>query len=176
MDGITLEYAIIIYSLLFSPLLTMVLLFFWTSANMGNKAKVQLLGIFILLVLGLLAINSPFILIIESAAIILFILWLIANRKSFLNEQIPLISIIVVSQLVFYMLFFILLSLESGLILSLLGIIPILSMIFLYPWAFGKKRTISKGQVFIILAFIVQVYLVILSIVISFVVTSNLSS
>ena len=176
MDGISLLDATIIYSLLFSPLLTMVLLFFWTSANMANNAKVQLLGIFILLVLGFLAINSPFILIIESAAIILFILWLITYRASFLNGQISLISTIFILQFVFYLLFFILLFFESGPIFSLLGIIPILSMIFLYPWAFGKKKTISKGRVFIIFGFIVQVYLVILSIVNSFVVTSNLVS
>ena len=175
MDGISLLDATIIYSLLFSPLLTIVLLFFWASANMVNKAKTQLLGIFILLVLGFLAINSPFILIIEGVAVVLFILWLITNRQSFLDEQISFISILVVLQLVFYMLFFILIGLESGLILSLLGIIPILSVCFLYPWAFGKKRTISKGRLFIILVFIVQVYLVILSIVNSLVVTSNLA-
>ena len=173
MDGISLLDATIIYSLLFSPLLTIVLLFFWTSANMKNKAKTQLLGIFILLVVGFLVINSPFILIIESVAIILFILWLMGNRASFLNEQLSIISIITVLQLVFYMLFFILLGLEFGPILSLLCIIPILSMFFLFPWTFGKKRTISKGRVFIILVFIVQVYLFILSIVNSFVVTSN---
>ena len=143
---------------------------------MVNKAKAQLLGIFILLVLGFLAINSPFILIIEGVAVVLFILWLITNRQSFLDEQISFISILVVLQLVFYMLFFILIGLESGLILSLLGIIPILSVCFLYPWAFGKKRTISKGRLFIILVFIVQVYLVILSIVNSLVVTSNLAN
>ena len=110
LDGISLLDATIIYSLLFSPLLTMVLLFFWTSANMANNAKVQLLGIFILLVLGFLAINSPFILIIESAAIILFILWLITYRASFLNGQISLISTIFILQFVFYLLFFIFFS------------------------------------------------------------------
>jgi hypothetical protein len=173
LDGLSLLDASLIYSLLFSPIVTMVLLLFWTSANMKNTAKAQLLGIFILLVLGFLAINSPIILIIEATAIILLVVWIFAYKDVFLKGQLSLILLILALQVAYYILFFVLLSLENGLAIALLCIIPILSMILLYPWIFGSKNTANR-RIFIIIVFIVQVVFASLTIVFSFIATSNL--
>lgn len=173
MDGITFLDASLIYSLLFSPLLTMVLLLFWTSANMKNTAKVQLLGIIILFVLGLLAIISPMILIIEAIAIVLLVVWIFAYRDFFLKGQLSAILLIFVLQIFYYILFPRLISLENALTITLVYLIPIISMILIYPWTFGKKNT-SKGRVFIIIAFVIQVIFVILNIVFSVIAASNL--
>lgn len=173
MDGISLLDVSLISSLLFSPLLTMVLLLFWTSANMKNTAKAQLLGIIILLILGFLAINSPIILIIEAAAIILLVVWTFAYRDFLLKEQLSVISLLFALQATYYILFFVLLRLEYNIALTLLCIIPILSIILLYPWTFGSKNT-SNGRVFIIIVFIVQVIFAISNIAFSLIATSNL--
>ncbi|WP_455662066.1 hypothetical protein [Pradoshia sp.] len=172
MDGISLLDASLFYSLLFSPLLTIVLLLFWISANMKNTAKVQLLSIVFLVILGFLAINSPFILIIEATAILLFLVWLYTYRSFFPKEQSSVFLLVFVLQIAYYMLFFFLLS-SGNLAITFLCIIPILSMVLLYSWTFGSKNT-SSGRVFIIIVFIIQVIVVILTIVLSFIATSNL--
>ena len=175
MDDISLLDASLIYSLLFSPLLTMILVLLWTSVNMKRTAKVQLLGIVILLVLGFVAINSPFILIMVSTAIILLVVWIFTYRNLFLEGQFTVIILFFVLQVAYYMLFFVVMGSEYNLALTLLllCIIPILSMIVLYPWTFGHKKT-SKGRVLITLVFIVQVVSAILSIVLSIMAISNL--
>lgn len=168
MDGITTLDAIIIYSVLISPLLSMVLLFFWMSANMKSTAKAQLLGIVILMVLGFLAINSPFILIIEAAALILLVIWIIAYGGFFPKERLPVFLCTFALQIAFYIFFttiLILLNLGSPLAF-LICVIPILSMILLYPWTFGNKKK-SEGRVFIMIIFIVQIIFTILNILIS---------
>ena len=172
MDGISLLDAILIYSLLFSPLLTMVLLLFWTSADMKNTAKAQLLGIVILLALGFLAINSPIILIVEATAIILFMVWIFAYRDFFPKGQLPVILLIFALQVTHYILFFVFMGLEYNLSITLLllCILPILSMILVYPWTFGNKK-ISKGRVLIMIIFIVQAIYAILVIVLSLMAT-----
>lgn len=158
--------------MLFSPLLTIVLLLFWTSTNMKNTAKGQLLSIVILLVLGFLAINSPIFFIIEAIAIILLVVWIFANRDFFLKGQLPVILPISALQVAYYILFFVFIGLEYNLGMILL-IIPILSMIIVYPWTFGNKKT-SKGRVLIMIIFIVQAIYAILIIVLSLMATSNL--
>lgn len=173
MDGITFLDASLIYSLLFSPLLTMVLLLFWTSANMKNTAKVQLLGIVILLVLGFFAINSPLIVIIEAAAIILLVVWISVYRDFFREGQLSISLLIIALQVAYCILFFVVVGLESTLVITLLCIIPVLSMILLYPWTFGSKNT-SNGKIFIIIAFNIQVIIVILNIVFSLTAMFNL--
>ena len=170
MDGISSLDAIYIYSMLFSPLISIVLLLFWTSANMKNTSKIQLLGIVILLALGLLAINSPLILVIEATAIILLVVWLNANRNYFLKDQLSVILSIFALQIAYYMLFPTFIGLLPNLTITLLGI-PILSMILLYPWTFGNKKK-SKGRIFIIIVFIVQIIFVILNLVLSLMVMS----
>lgn len=166
MDGISLLEASILYSVLLLPLLSMVLLFAWTSANMKNTAKAQLLGIVIVLVLGFLVINSPMIIIIEATAIILFVVWIFAYRVFFLKGQLPVILLFFALQVAYYILFFVFIGLEYNLAITLLCIIPILSIILLYPWTFGTKNT-SKGRVLIITVFIVQVIYASLNIVLS---------
>jgi len=172
LDGITILEASILYSALISPLLSMVLLFFWMSANMKNTAKAQLLGIVILLTLGFLAINSPIILIVEAIAIVLLVVWIFAYRDFFQKGQLPVILPIFALQIAYYILFFVLLSLEYILAITLLCIIPILSMILLYPWTFGNKKH-SKGRVFIIIIFIVQIIFIISNITLPLMATSN---
>ena len=164
MDNISLLDASLIYSLLFSPLLSMILVLFWTSANMKNTARAQLLGIVILSVLGFLAI-----------AIILLVVWIFAYRKFFLKGQFTVTLLFLVLQVAYYMLFFVTMGSENNLAITLLllCIIPILSMILLYPWTFGNKKT-SKGRELIIIVFIVQVIFIILSIVLSLMATVNL--
>ncbi len=166
MDGISLLEASILYSVLLLPLLSMVLLFAWTSANMKNTAKAQLLGIVIVLVLGFLVINSPMIIIIEATAIILFVVWIFAYRFFFLKGQLPVILLFFALQVAYSILFFVFIGLEYNLAITLLCIIPILSIILLYPWTFGTKNT-SKGRVLIITVFIVQVIYASLNIVLS---------
>ena len=83
MDDISLLGASIFYSVFLTPLLTMFLLLFWTSANMKNTAKAQLLGIAILFALGFLAINSSAIIIIDTIAIIVLVAWIFAYRTFF---------------------------------------------------------------------------------------------
>lgn len=172
LDGISLLEASIIYSLLFSPVLTMVFLLFWTSANMKTTAKAQLFGIVILIALGFLAINSPIILIIEAAAIILLVVWIFAYRDFFDKGQLPVILPISALQVAYYILFFVFMSLEYNLGLILL-IIPILSMIVVYPWTFGNKKN-AKGRVLIMIIFIIQAIFAILIIVLSLMATANL--
>ena len=173
MDGISLLDASVIYSLLFSPPLTITLLLFWASVDMKNTAKAQLLGIVILFVLGFLAINSPIILIIEATSILLFFVWIYTYKNFLRKEQLSVFSHIFALQSSYYILFFLIINLEYRLAIILLCIIPILSMILLYPWTFGSKST-SNGRVFIIIVFIVQVIFTILNIALSFIASSNL--
>ena len=142
---------------------------------MKNTAKAQLLGIVILLVLGFLAINSPLILIVEATAIILFVVWIFTYRNFLFKRQLLVILLIIALQVAYYILFFVFMGLAYNLSITLLllCIIPILSMILLFPWTFGNKKT-SKGRVFIIIVFIVQVIYAILSIVLSIMAKSNL--
>ena len=140
MDGVSLLDVSLIFSLLFAPFLTMVLLVFWMSANIKNTAKTKLYGTY---------------------------------SDLLLKGQLSFILLIFALQVVYYTLFSILLSLEYNLAITLLCIIPILSMILLFPWTFGNKNT-SKGHVFIIIVFIVQVIFAILNIVLSFIATPNL--
>lgn len=152
----------------------MVLVLFWTSANMKNTAKAQLLGIVILLVLGFLAINSPMILIVGATAIILLVVWIFSYRNFFFKGQLSFILLIIALQVAYYILFFVIIGLENlAITLLLLCIIPILSMILLFPWTFGNDKP-SKGRVFIIIVFIIQVISAILSIVLSLIAMSNL--
>lgn len=173
MDGISFLDASILYSVLVSPLLCVVLLFFWMSANLKNTAKTQLLGIVILLALGFLAINSPIILIVEATAFILLVVWIFAYKNHFLKGQLPVFLLISALQFAYYILFFIFIGLENNLAITLLCIIQILSLILLYPWAFGNKNK-TKGRAFIIIVFIIQVICAILNIVLSLMATSNL--
>ena|GEM_PF-4792238 len=118
---------------------------------------------------------------------VLLLFWMSANIKNtakarlygtyhdfFHKGQLSFILLIFALQVSYYTLFFILLSLEYTLAFTLLCIIPILSMILLYSWTFGSKNT-SKGRIFIISVFIVQVVFAILNIVLfSITATSNL--
>ncbi|MEK3766160.1 hypothetical protein [Solibacillus sp. FSL K6-4121] len=175
MDDLSFLDASLIYLLLFSPLLSIILVLFWTSANMKNTAKAQLFGIVILLVLGFFAINSPLLLIVESIAIILLVVWIFAYKKFFLKGQFPFILLFFAIQVAYYILFFVFIGLEYNLaiILLLLCIIPIVSMMLLYPWIFGIKK-VFKGRVLIIIVFIIQVIYAVLSIVLSLIAKSNL--
>ena len=151
----------------------MALLLFWTSSNMKNTVKFQLLGIGSLFVLALLAINSPLFFIIEAIAIVLLVVWIFAYRDFFLKGQLSAILFIVALQIFYYILLLIIISLENAIATVLLCVIPIISIVLLYPWTFGKKNT-SKGQVFIIIVFIVQVIFVILNIMLTVISWSNL--
>ena len=166
MDGISLLEASILYTLLFCPLLSMVLLFFWTSANMKKTAKVQLLGLVFLLAIGFLTINSSISLVILAITIVLFVVWMFVYRDFFLKGQLPVIFFIFGLHVLYYILFFVFIGLQNDLAITLLTIIPILSMILLYPWTFGKKKT-SNGRVFIMIALIIQVIYAILNITLS---------
>ena len=166
MDGISLLDASILYTLLFCPVLSMVFLFFWTSANMKKTAKVQLLGLVILLAISLLTINYSISLVILAIAIVLFIVWLFVYREFFLTGQLPVIFFIFGLHLVYYILFFVFIGLENNLGITFLSILPILSMILLYSWTFGKKK-ISQGRIFILTVFMIQVLFTILNVVLS---------
>ena len=173
MDGISLLDAIIIYSLLFSPPLTITLLLFWASADMKNTAKAQLLCIVILFILGLLTINSPIILIIETTAILLFVIWIYTYRNFFRKEQLTIFSHIFALQFSYYIFFFVILILEYHLAILLLCLIPIFSIKLVYSRTFLSKNTTS-GRLFIILAFIVQVIFTILNIMLYLITTPTL--
>ena len=172
MDGISLLEASVFYSLLFSPIITIVLLLFWMSANMKTTAKAQLLGIIILFALGFLAINSPIILIVEAAAIILLVIWVSAYRDFFNKEQLPVTLTISALQVFSYILFFAFIGSEYNIGIILL-IMPILSIILVYPWTFGNKKT-SKDSILIMLVFIVQAIYAFLVIFLSLTAMSNL--
>ena len=170
MDGISLIEAIVLYSVLLSPLLSITLLIVWASKNTQNKAQSQLHGIIILFALGFLAINSPFILIIEAIALILLITWIIAYKNLFIKGQLLVILLTFILQLAYYLLFFASIAVEYDRTLYLLTIIPILSMGLLYSWTFGNKRS-TNGRPFIIIVFVVQFILAILNIALSFMVS-----
>ena len=172
MDGISLLEASVLYSLLFCPLLSIILLFFWTSATMNKKAKAQLLGLVFLLAISLLAINYSISLVILAIAIVLFFVWLFIYRDFILTAQLPVIFFIFGLHLVYYILFFVFIGLENDLGITFLSIIPILSMVLLYTWTFGKKKT-SQGRVFILIVFILQVIFAILNIALSFMTIFN---
>ena len=164
LDGISFLEASILYAVLLFPLLTILLLLFWASANMKNTAKAQLFGIVILIAAGFLAINSPIFFIIEATALILLVVWIFTYRDFLLKGQLSVILLIFALQVAYYILFFVFIGLEYNLAITLLCISPILSMLLLYPWAFGNKST-AKGRVLIILVFIIQVIHVIFNIV-----------
>ena len=103
---------------------------------------------------------SPFL------TLILLLFWIAANMKSSAKEKSTVFLIIFVLQSAYSILFFTLLDLESNIAIALLCIIPIISTILLYPWTFGRKKT-SSGRVFIIMVFIVQVILLILTFILS---------
>jgi len=109
---------------------------------MKTTAKAQLLGIIILFALGFLAINSPIILIIEAAAIILLTVWIFAYRDFFTKEQLPVTLTISALQVVSYILFFAFIGSKYNLGIILL-IIPILSIILVYPWTFGNRKLLK---------------------------------
>lgn len=162
MDGITILDALIIYSLLASPLLSIVLLFFWMSVNVKNTAKVQLLVIVVLFVLGFLGINSSIMVIVEVAAFILLVAWFFAYRGFFSKERLPVTIWVVVLQVIYYVLVIaIVVWTNVGFIFAC--IISVLSMILLYPWAFGNKKE-SEGRVFILSIFVVQIMFMVLTI------------
>ena len=150
------------YSLLASPFLSIVLLFFWLSVDVKKTAKVQLLGIVVLFVLGFLAINSSIIVIVEVAALILLVAWFFAYRSFFSKERLPSVFVL---QMSYSIVFIVILTLTNvGFILAC--VISVFSMIRLYPWAFGDKRE-SKGRAFILSIFVVQVIFTILNITVS---------
>ena len=165
MDGITIWDALIIYSQLASPLVSLVLLFFWMSVDVKKTAKVQLLGIVVLFVLGFLAINSSIFGIVEVATMILLGVWLFAYRDFFSKERLPVTISVVVLQMLYYVLF-IAIGAWTNLGFILACIISVLSMVLLYPWAFGNKKE-SKGRGFILSIFVVQIMFAILNITVS---------
>jgi len=172
LDGISLLEASILYSVLFIPLLSILLLLLWTSAGMKNAAKAQLFGIVILIALGFLSINSPIILVIETIAIILLVVWIFVYKDFFLKGQLLVISIILLLQIIYYILFYLFLGTEFTVAIALLFLIPLISMILLFPWAFGNKK--SNGRVLIIITYIIQIIFIILMIVLSLTLKSNL--
>jgi len=103
---------------------------------------------------------SPFL------TIIILLFWMAANMKRSAKGKLTLFSIISILQFAYSILFFALLDLESNLAIALLCIIPIISIILLYSWTFGRKKTLS-GRVFLIMIFIVQVILLILTFILS---------
>lgn len=161
LDGISLLDASLFYSLLFSPLLTMVFLLFWISAEIKKSAMAQILGIVILMAAGIFAINSPFITFIEAIAILLLVVWFIAHKDSFRREKRAATLSIFAFQITYYILFFPLLISGNAATAFVLCIAPILSVKFAYPWVFGRKAV--KGRVYVIFAFIVQVILILLN-------------
>ena len=162
MDGISLLDASLFYSLLFSPLLTMVFLLFWISADIKKAAKAQILGIIILMAAGIFAINSPFITFIEAIAILLLIVWFIAHKDSFRREKRSVTLSIFAFQITYYILFFPLLISGNAATAFVLCIAPILTIKFAYPWAFGRKT--SSGRMYVIFAIVLQVVLTLLNI------------
>ena len=134
------------------------------SVDVKNAAKAQLLGIVVLFVLGLLAINSPIFGIVEVATMILLGAWLFAYRDFFSKERLPVTISVVVLQMIYYVLF-IAIGAWTNLGFILACIISVLSMILLYPWAFGDKRE-SNGRAFVLSIFAVQIMFTVLNITI----------
>ena len=159
MDGITTLQAVMMYSLLVSPLLSIVLLFFWLSVDAKNTAKVQLLGIVVLFVLGFLAINSTIIIIVHAAAIILLVAWLFAYRRFFSKDRLSSVATLQIS----YAIAFVALFMLTNVGFILVCIISVFSMIRLYPWAFGDKRE-SNGRALVLSIFAVQIMFTVLTI------------
>ena len=147
------------YSLLASPFLSIVLLFFWLSVDAKKTAKVQLLGIVVLFVLGFLAINSTIIIIVHAAAIILLVAWLFAYRRFFSKERLPSVATLQIS----YAIAFVALFTLTNVGFILVCIISVFSMIRLYPWAFGDKRE-SNGRALVLSIFAVQIMFTVLTI------------
>ena len=162
LDGISLLDASLFYSLLFSPLLTMIFLLLWISADMKKAIKAQILGIIILVAAGIFAINSPFITVIEAIAILLLFVWFIAHKDSFRREKRSATLSIFAFQITYYILFFPLLIAGNAATAFVLCIAPILTIKFAYPWAFGRKT--SSDRMYVTFAIIVQVILILLNI------------
>ncbi|MEC2054151.1 hypothetical protein I6J18_04815 [Peribacillus psychrosaccharolyticus] len=161
MDGISFLDAILIYSVLFLPIVTMILLFVWGAANMKNSSKVQLLVVILVFILGILAINS-IILPIMSVSMVLLFIWIYLNKNGFAQGQLLFIFIVFGFQILFYFLWFLVLDLETTLAFIILLVAPIATMGLLFPWTFGRKNTLAKGQLIVVIAFILQVILLIL--------------
>ena len=161
MDGISLLDAILLYSVLFLPILTMILLFAWGAANMKSSSKVQLLVIILVFILGILAINS-IILPIMSVSMILLFIWIYLNRSGFVQGQLLCIFIVFGFQLLFYFLGFSVIDLESTWAFTILLITPIVTIVLLFPWTFGRKNILTKGRLIVVIVFILQVILLIL--------------
>lgn len=105
-------------------------------------------------------------------SILLLLFWEIKNRKNNNKTQSPVTLLIFILQMVYYVLFFILIGAEYHLAMILLCILPILSIIQLYPWTFGKKTT-SNGRIIILIVFIIQVILTFSNIVLSLMTINN---
>ena len=161
MDGISLLDAILLYSVLFLPIITMILLFVWGAANMKNSSKVQLLVVILVFILGLLTINSIILPIMIVSMVLLFI-WIYVNRSGFIQGQLLFIFIVFGFQLLFYVLGFSVIDLGSTWAFITLLIAPIVTMALLFPWTFGRKNTLAKGHFIGVIAFILQVILLIL--------------
>ena len=152
------------YALATMPILTIVLLLFWIPANMNKTAKIQFLGIFILFVIGILTAQYDFNTLFGIILLIFIIaltLWIFVNRRFFIIKHLSVISMIFALQIAF---FFLIQWIGYGLSLILLCIVPILSMVLLYPWIFGSKEK-SYGRVLAIIIFIVQLIFTILNVV-----------
>ena len=158
MDGISLLDAILLYSVLFLPIVTMILLFAWGAANMKNSSKVQLLVVILVFILGLLTINSIILPIMIVSMILLFI-WIYINRSGFVQGQLLFIFIVFGFQLLFYFLGFSVIGLESTWAFIILLIAPIVTIVLLSPWTWGRKSTLAKGRLIVVIAFILQVIL-----------------
>ncbi len=172
MDGLSLFEASIFYSVVLLPLISIILVICWASLHMKNTAKAQLVGIFTFLVLGILTINSSLFLVIEGVAFILLVLWIVAYRHLFLKGQLRTIILIFALQIVYYILLYFFFVGERGLAMSILSIIPLISIILLYPWMFGNKKTLDN-RVFIIIIGIIQVIFIISNLVLSLMIISN---
>lgn len=114
MDGLSIFDVMIIYIVLFVPLLTMVLLIIWTFLNRKNISKFKSLTVVLMFAL----------------------------------------------QILYYLLAFLVLKLESNLAIALLTIIPIFSLVLLYSRVFGHMRK-AAGRILMSIIYLAQLILAI---------------
>lgn len=86
---------------------------------------------------------------------VLLVGWTVINLKHISKEQLPKITTVFGLQFVYYVLFFVFITLESNAILWVLCMIPIIAMLVLYPIVLGKQK-LMNSRILLVAVFVVQ--------------------
>lgn len=86
---------------------------------------------------------------------ILLVGWTVINLKHIAKEQLPKITTVFGLQFVYYVLFFVFITVESNAILWVLCIMPIIAVLVLYPIVLGKQK-LMNSRILLVAVFVVQ--------------------